>query len=103
MATAVVLGAGMVGSVIAADLASDGFEVAIADINKASLRAAGNRAGARVKLVEADLSDPAMVTRTVGRADIVIGALPGWLGYRAIGAVVEAGRNCCDISFMPQD
>ncbi len=93
----------MVGSVIAADLAADGFEVSIADISKAALRAAGSRAGARVALVEADLSNPAVVGRTIERADIVIGALPGWLGYRAIAAVAEAGRNCCDISFMPED
>jgi saccharopine dehydrogenase-like NADP-dependent oxidoreductase len=93
----------MVGSVIAADLASEGFEVAIADVNPASLRAAGKRAGPRAALVETDLSDPAALRSTIEPADIVIGALPGWLGYRALAQVVQAGRNCCDISFMPED
>jgi lysine 6-dehydrogenase len=104
MPHAVVLGAGMVGSVIAADLAGDrAYEVTVADADASALDAARTRAGDRINTAEADLSDPATVRGIVAAADIVIGALPGRLGRAALQAVIEAARNCCDISFMPQD
>jgi saccharopine dehydrogenase-like NADP-dependent oxidoreductase len=94
----------MVGSVIAADLAGDrAYEVTVADADASALDAARTRAGDRISTAEADLSDPATVRGIAAAADIVIGALPGRLGRAALQAVIEAARNCCDISFMPQD
>jgi lysine 6-dehydrogenase len=103
MATFVVLGAGMVGSVMAADLAADGHAVTIADISEANLSAASARAGGKVRTVRADLSDPAAIARTVASCDVVLGALSSRIGLKALGAVIDAGRNYCDISFMPED
>jgi saccharopine dehydrogenase-like NADP-dependent oxidoreductase len=94
----------MVGSVIAADLAGDrDYEVTVADADVSALDAARTRAGDRISTAEADLSDPATVRGIVAAADIVIGALPGRLGRAALQAVIEAARNYCDISFMPED
>jgi lysine 6-dehydrogenase len=104
MAHAVVLGAGMVGSVVALDLADDPeFDVTLADVDAAALAAARSRSGGRLTTAQADLSQPGTVKGVVAAADIVIGALPGFMGRGALRAVIEAGRNCCDISFMPQD
>ncbi len=101
MPTAIVLGAGMVGSVMAADMAAQGFDTTIADISDANLAAAGARA--RVTTTRADLSDPATVKRLVAPFDVVLGALSSRIGLNAMRAVIEAGRDYADISFMAQD
>lgn len=101
MARVLVLGGGMVGTVIAEDLASD-HQVTLADKRPAALA----RAAARIPglaTVEADLSDPAAITALAREHDLVCGALASVLGYRALRAVIEAGRPYCDISFMPED
>ncbi|TVQ32861.1 MAG: saccharopine dehydrogenase [Phycisphaeraceae bacterium] len=107
MQNAVVLGAGMVGSVMAVDMArAGGFEVAVADVNEAALEKAAARArqaGAELRTINADLSDPASVRRVVEPADIVLGAGASRLGFATLRAVIEAGRNYCDISFMSED
>ena len=35
--------------------------------------------------------------------DLVLGALPSVFGYRTLEAVIEAGKDYCDISFMPEN
>lgn len=102
MTQALVLGAGMVGSVMAADLADHGFAVTLADINPANLAAATQRSPV-IKTKQADLSQPDAVTELAKDADIVIGALSSRIGFAALRAVIEAGRNYCDISFMAED
>lgn len=92
----------MVGSVIAADMAKD-FDVTIADVRDANLDAAVKRAGGKVRPIKADLSDPAAITALVKPYDIVLGALSSRIGLRALKAVIEAGKNYADISFMSED
>ena len=100
---ALVLGAGMVGSVIAEDLAECGFDVTVADINNGALDRVSTRSNGGIKVKEADCSDAAIITAMAGDADIVLGALPSWLGLNALQAVIESGRSYCDISFMEED
>lgn len=98
----IVLGAGMVGGIIAKDLADDeGFEVSIADINEQALNKIANDAG--VRTIIADLSNPAYVEQLVAGYDMVCGALPSRFGLSALEAVINAGRPYCDISFIPED
>lgn len=102
---AIVLGAGMVGSVMAADLCRE-FDVTIADVREENLAAASARAaraGGKVLTSKVDLSDPAAIARAVGPFDIVLGALASRIGFAALRAVIEAGKNYCDISFMAED
>lgn len=107
MPTAVVLGAGMVGSVMAVDLAADaGWSVTVADGRAEALRAAQDRAraaGVTVAAVNADLSSPAELRRAIEPADIVLGALSSALGFVTLRRVIEAGKNYADIAFMPED
>lgn len=35
--------------------------------------------------------------------DLVIGAVPGFMGFKTLKTVIEAGKNIVDISFMPED
>ncbi len=104
MPRAIVLGAGMVGSVIAADLADDArFEVTISDVRADALRVAQVRAKGSIKTVQADLADSNAVAKTVADFDIVLGALASSIGFQTLRAVIEAGKNFCDICFMGED
>jgi lysine 6-dehydrogenase len=35
--------------------------------------------------------------------DLVVSAVPGFMGYDVVRTVIEAGKNIVDISFMPED
>jgi saccharopine dehydrogenase-like NADP-dependent oxidoreductase len=101
-----VLGAGMVGSVAAADLAATpGLEVTVADMGAASLERARRRSGGRVRTLRADAGGAAKAKALVRRtkADAVLGALPSRFGYDVMRGVIEAGVPYVDISFMPED
>ncbi|MGQ9490789.1 MAG: saccharopine dehydrogenase family protein [Anaerolineae bacterium] len=96
----VVLGAGMVGSAMAADLCREYAVTALdADAERLQRLAAAHPLAVRV----ADLSDPATVRSLVAGADLAIGAVPGFMGFATLRAVIEAGVNAVDISFFGQD
>jgi saccharopine dehydrogenase-like NADP-dependent oxidoreductase len=98
----------MVGSIMACDMASD-FEVTIVDVREESAQGAVKRAaskqwGSRVIVPRvADLSDGAAIRRLIEPYDIVLGALPSRIGFQGLKAVIESGKNYCDISFFEQD
>lgn len=94
-----ILGCGMVGRIIAADLAAD-FDVTSHDVDPARLDKLGPLP---VKRVTADLSDGRAVRDLVAGSDLVIGAVPGSIGFNTLRAVIEAGRPIVDISFFPED
>ncbi len=96
----VVLGAGMVGGAIAADLCRDHAVTAV-DVDQQRLAALAARHPLATQV--ADLSDPAAIRRVIGPADLVIGAAPGFLGFAVLRTVIEAGKNVVDISFFDED
>ncbi len=95
-----VLGAGMVGRAMAVDLARD-YEVVSVDLDTEALSRVRRNHGLATK--QADLSDPQQVIKTISGCDLVVGAVPGFLGYRVLEAVIEAGINAVDISFFNED
>lgn len=98
----VVLGSGMVGSAVALDLSRDAaYDVTVADMSRDQLARIASRTGART--VERDLSRPEAVTALAADFDLVVGALPSAIGYQTVKAVIDAGRNMVDISFMADD
>jgi saccharopine dehydrogenase-like NADP-dependent oxidoreductase len=101
MPRVVVLGGGLVGRVVALDLATEpGFEVCVADRDPGPLE---RLAAEGLEILALDLSAPGAVVRAVARADVVIGAAPGHLGFGVLRAVLEAGKPLADIAFMPED
>lgn len=95
----IVLGAGLVGHVMAKDLAKD-FDVTAADINEDALKAVEAHG---VKTSRADLSDREKLISLIQPFDLVIGSVPGFMGLKNAQAVIEAGKNMVDISFFPED
>jgi saccharopine dehydrogenase-like NADP-dependent oxidoreductase len=97
-----VLGAGLIGRVIARELASEeGATVSVFDADPDALESVGRETKASIHL--ADLSHADVVAAAVANADAVVGALPGALGFSMLRAVVEAGKPIADISFSAED
>lgn len=95
----VVLGGGMVGSVIAADLGEDpDLEVSLVDLRGDALLPIPG-----VEIVTEDLSKPTCVRDIAKLHDVVVGALPSSLGLQTMEAVIAAQRPYCDISFMAEN
>jgi len=52
---------------------------------------------------QADLGDAASVTGVIADADIVVGAVPGFMGFKTLETVIAAGKNIVDISFFSEN
>ncbi len=95
-----VLGAGLVGSAIARDLAAE-FTVTAVDLNPQALDKLAQTAP--VQTVQADLRRPGTVAAIAADADLVVCAVPGWMGFDTLRQIIESGRPVVDISFFPED
>jgi lysine 6-dehydrogenase len=96
-----VLGAGMVGRAIALDLAKN-FKIAAFDLNKDNLLLLKDR-GPVIETAAADLSDYSLYKDLLAPFDLVITAVPGFMGYHTLEAVINSGKNVVDISFFPEN
>ena len=97
----VVLGGGRVGSAIVRDLAAEeDFSVLVVDVDPVAAERL-TRFGA--DCIAADLSDPNTVSKAVVGADLVVGAVPGFMGYKVVEQVLREGRPVVDISFFPEN
>ena len=97
MAKIIVLGAGLVGGVMAKDL-SKKHDVTSVDILQKNLDKLNG-----IKTVCTDISDTSTLQNIIKDFDLVIGAVPGFMGYKMMEGVIEAGKNIVDISFYPED
>ncbi len=97
----VVLGGGRVGSAIVRDLAAeDDFSVLGVDLDPVRVERM-TEVGADG--VVADLSELGNVSNAVADADLVVGAVPGFMGYQTVERVLQEGKPIVDISFFPED
>ena len=98
-----VLGAGLVGAPMAMDLALDpGLDITVVDIDESALDHL-RETHPGIKRVHKDLANKTAVTKLVGAFDIVLNAVPGFMGFDTLKAIVKAKRNVVDISFFPED
>jgi saccharopine dehydrogenase-like NADP-dependent oxidoreductase len=101
-----VLGCGNIGSVAAEDLAKSlsSAEIVVADkdANKAMVVAEKIREE-NVNWIRLDASDRNELVKALKDFDLVMGFLPGKLGYSLAGACIKAGKNLVDVSYMPEN
>lgn len=96
-----VLGAGMVGRTIAKDL-SEKFSVTSFDISEQSLQMLS--AGCPdIKTIKADLGDHNSYAQLLKDVDVVVSAVPGFMGYQTLKEIILCGKNVVDISFFPEN
>ncbi|MGD8282317.1 MAG: saccharopine dehydrogenase C-terminal domain-containing protein [Gemmatimonadota bacterium] len=97
----VVLGGGRVGGAIVRDLVrEDDYDVLVVDVDPVRVERLTEYGADGVI---ADLSTTSTVAKAAKDADLVVGAVPGFMGYRTVEEVLKAGRPIVDISFFPQD
>ena len=97
-----VLGAGLVGGPIAMDLARNGeFEVTSADLSLEVLDRLASIAG--ISTVQANLDNVEVLKPLVEKHDLIISAVPGFMGFRTLERIIECGKNAVDIAFFPED
>src|SRR5439155_26984288 len=92
-----VLGAGMIGSAIAMDLARRGeWQVTVADVSRKRLAEARGRYG--VLAETHDLSRTDVVAALAADHDLVVDALPSAIGFQTLRAVIDSGRPAVDVT-----
>lgn len=96
-----VLGAGRVGNAIARDLNEEkGLKVEVFDFSQKALDFLSEK-GIQTKKI--DLSTKEGISNAVKGADIVVGALPGFMGFQCVKNVISLKKDIVDISFFPED
>jgi saccharopine dehydrogenase-like NADP-dependent oxidoreductase len=97
-----VLGAGLVGGAMVKDLAKESkYQVNAVDLNQAALdKLAGIE---NVTTRQADLRAPGAVAAQISGSDLVINAVPGFMGFSVLEQIIEAGINAVDIAFFPEN
>ena len=100
MKKVIVLGGGMVGSAIAADLRNE-FDVTICDKDEERLQFL--KALHKINTIVWDFSNELDLNEFLKPYDLVIEAVPGDLGFQTLKAIISAGKNVIDISFFERD
>jgi len=95
-----VLGAGMIGQTIAIDL-SKYYDVTSFDISDKSLSLLRNKSN--VKTVNTDLSKYHNYPEILKDFDYVVSAVPGFMGYKTLEAIINSKKDVVDISFFPEN
>ena len=95
----IVLGSGLVGKAMAIDLAKN-FDITSVDVNEQAFIAVQKQG---IKTQKVDFSDLQLLSSTIQPFDLVVGAVPGFMGLQTVRTVIEAGKNMVDISFFPED
>lgn len=97
-----VLGAGMVGKTIALDLRKD-FDVCVFDISQSNLDQIKKR-DFTIQVQQIDLlNNLDNFSETFRTFDILVLAVPGFMGFRCLKAAIQCGKPIADISFFPED
>lgn len=96
-----VLGAGMVGRAIALDLSTN-FEVTSIDISENSLGTIQSK-NPGIKILQRDLAAVESYPGLLLPFDFVVTAVPGFMGYKTLEAVIRSKKNVVDISFFPEN
>jgi lysine 6-dehydrogenase len=97
-----VLGAGLIGRPMAIDLAKDKlFKVTVADINKKNLDRIPSEIP--IKKNQKDISNLKELTFLLNDCEIVLNAVPGFMGFNTLKEIIKAGKNVVDIAFFPED
>ena len=101
MSKIIVLGAGMVGSAMAIDL-SKKHDVLVSDLDQKVLIKLQTKCP-DLSTQQLDVTDKKALQKSLQPSDLVICAVPGFLGYQTLKSIIEAGKNVVDISFFPEN
>jgi len=95
-----VLGAGMIGGVIARDLAVD-FNVSVYDRDRERLNNIPENKN--LKCRQLDFGDQRAFSGEIGKCDLVVSAVSSTIGHSTLKNVIELGKDVVDIAFSGED
>ena len=101
MSNVIVLGAGMVGSSMAIDMAKN-HHVTVSDLSQDVLDKVKQRCG-ELTIQQVDVTNKNELQQIIKQHDLVISAVPGFLGYETLKTIIEADMNVIDISFFSEN
>jgi saccharopine dehydrogenase-like NADP-dependent oxidoreductase len=101
MKNIIVLGAGMVGSTMAIDMAK-AHKVTLTDLSTSVLENVQQK-HPLIDIKQLDVRDVKSLQGLIKQFDLVICAVPGFLGFQTLKAIIEAEMNVIDISFFPEN
>ncbi len=96
-----ILGAGMVGRAMALDLAAK-YNVTSFDVSGDALQLLTQKNDA-IKTIKTDLRNYSQYESMLKGFDFIISAVPGFMGYLTLEAIINAKKNVVDISFFPEN
>ena len=97
-----ILGAGLIGSAMALDLAKQGHTVAVCDLSLSQAETVASRHEG-ISACQLDVQDKAAVKGLGTGTDLFVNAVPGHLGYRVLEDIVPFGKPIVDIAFYAHD
>lgn len=101
-----VLGCGNIGSVAAEDLAKSlpSTEIVVADNEQRRAKKVAEKIDANnISWVQLNVTDDDELIKTLRNFDIIVGFLPGKLGYCLAEACIETRKNLVDVSYMAEN
>ncbi len=101
MSNVIVLGAGMVGSAIAIDMAKN-HNVTLTDLNSSTLKTIKQKHN-NLTTQTLDVTNKTELQAIIKKYDLVINAVPGFLGFETLKSIIEAEMNVIDIAFFPEN
>lgn len=102
MTKVLVLGGGLVGTPMAIDLSKDkDKEVSLCDKNPEVFNKISTIP--EIKTIVADLGDKNLLKNLVQDFDIILNAVPGFMGFETLKTLIESKKNVIDIAFFPEN
>ena len=101
MSKIIVLGSGMVGSAMAIDMAKK-HQVTLCDLSQKTLTKLKKK-HKNLDTKQLDVNDKKALKSTIQKYDLVICAVPGFLGFETLKNIIKAKKDVIDISFFPEN
>ena len=101
MSNVIVLGAGMVGSTMAIDMTKK-HNVTLTDLSQDVLKHVKQKCNS-LTIQQLDVTNKENLQSIIKKYDLVINAVPGFLGFETLKRIIEADMNVIDISFFPEN
>ncbi len=99
MGKVLILGCGLVGKTIIKDLAKNHL-VGVVDVNKSNLDEITKFVECETYLGNA--SDKSFLETLVDKYELIVSAVPGFLGFNVLKTLIEFRKNVVDIAFFPE-
>ena len=101
MSNIIVLGAGMVGSAMAKDLSKVHNDL-LTDVNYEVLLKTKEEFS-NIEILQLDVNNDESLNKVLEGKDVVLSAVPGFLGYKTLEKIIINKKNVVDISFFPEN